>query len=51
MSALPDLAIVYEHPQWFEPLFEALDRRGVSYVKLPLAGSAPRLNGPNADDR
>jgi len=37
-SSLPDLAVVYEHPQWFEPLFEALDRRGVSYVKVPLAG-------------
>lgn len=37
-SPLPDLAVVYEHPQWFEPLFEALDRRGVSYVKVPLAG-------------
>ena len=38
MAALPDLAVVYEHPLWFEPLFEALDRRGVSYVKTPLAG-------------
>lgn len=37
-SGLPDLAVVYEHPQWFEPLFEALDRRGVAYVKVPLAG-------------
>jgi len=26
-----DLAILYEHPQWFAPLFAALDRRGVSY--------------------
>lgn len=37
-SDLPDLAVVYEHPLWFEPLFEALDRRGVSYVKVALAG-------------
>lgn len=37
-TMLPDLAIVYEHPEWFEPLFAALDRRGVSYVKVPLAG-------------
>lgn len=37
-SAIPDLAIVYEHPEWFEPLFAALDRHGVSYVKVPLAG-------------
>lgn len=33
----PDLAILYEHPLWFEPLFAVLDRRGVSYVKVPLA--------------
>jgi len=36
-EALPDLAIVYEHPDWFEPLFAALDRHGVRYVKVPLA--------------
>lgn len=35
---LPDLAVVYEHPEWFEPLFAALDRAGVGYVKVPLAG-------------
>lgn len=32
----PDLAIVYEHPLWFEPLFAALDRRGVAYAKIQL---------------
>lgn len=32
-----DLAIVYEHPLWFEPLFAALDARGISYVKMPMA--------------
>ena len=37
-DTLPDLAIVYEHPEWFEPLFAALERVGVSYVKVPLAG-------------
>lgn len=36
-TMLPDLAIVYEHPEWFEPLFAALDRHGVSYVKVALA--------------
>ena len=40
MTALPDLAIVYEHPDWFEPLFQGLDRRGVSYARVPLAGHA-----------
>lgn len=28
---MADLAIIYEHPQWFVPLFAALDRRGLSY--------------------
>ncbi|HZG45460.1 MAG TPA: alpha-L-glutamate ligase [Allosphingosinicella sp.] len=31
-----DLAILYEHPAWFEPLFAALDRRGVDYAKVQL---------------
>ena len=29
---MPDLAILYEHPLWFAPLFAALDRRGVNYA-------------------
>ncbi|HEU0134987.1 MAG TPA: alpha-L-glutamate ligase [Allosphingosinicella sp.] len=33
----PDLAILYEHPSWFEPLFAALDRRGVSYEAIRLS--------------
>ena len=33
----PDLAILYEHPLWFEPLFAALDRRGLAYTKIQLA--------------
>ena len=31
------LAILYEHPLWFEPLFAALDRRGIAYRKIHLA--------------
>jgi glutathione synthase/RimK-type ligase-like ATP-grasp enzyme len=31
-----DLAILYEHPAWFEPLFAALDERGVSYRAIRL---------------
>jgi glutathione synthase/RimK-type ligase-like ATP-grasp enzyme len=34
---LPDLALLYEHPTWFEPLFEALDRRGVDYQAIRLS--------------
>ena len=28
------LAVYYEHPDWFRPLFAALDSRGINYVKL-----------------
>ena len=33
---MSDLAIFYEHPQWFTPLFAALDRRGVDYEAATL---------------
>jgi hypothetical protein len=32
-NSLP-IAIYYEQPNWFKPLFAELDRRGTSYVKL-----------------
>ena len=32
------LAVLYEHPQWFQPLFAALERRGVQYVPIQLSG-------------
>ncbi len=28
------LAVFYEHPEWFKPLFAELDRRGVRYERL-----------------
>lgn len=28
------IAILYEHPEWFLPLFDRLDRRGISYERL-----------------
>lgn len=31
---MTDLAIFYEHPSWFEPLFAALDRRGVDWSAI-----------------
>jgi biotin carboxylase len=37
MSIVPadrPIAIFYEHPEWFKPLFAELDRRGTPYVKL-----------------
>ena len=32
--SLRPLAIYYEHPDWFRPLFAELDRRGTPYLKL-----------------
>jgi glutathione synthase/RimK-type ligase-like ATP-grasp enzyme len=32
----PALAILYEHPEWFKPLFAALDRRGIAYEAIRL---------------
>jgi glutathione synthase/RimK-type ligase-like ATP-grasp enzyme len=33
----PDLAVLYEHPKWFEPLFAALERHGIAYEALRLS--------------
>ena len=35
-SPQAQLAVLYEHPQWFQPLFAALERRGVPYVPIEL---------------
>jgi glutathione synthase/RimK-type ligase-like ATP-grasp enzyme len=32
------LAVLYEHPQWFQPLFAALERRGMAYTAIQLRG-------------
>ncbi len=32
----PELVVLYEHPQWQRPLFEALERRGVSFAAFDL---------------
>ena len=44
------IAILYEHPLWFEPLFAALDRRGLDYAKLLLTDHAfdPARSAPPA---
>ncbi len=36
-SSSAQLAVLYEHPQWFQPLFAALDRRGLPYLPVELA--------------
>jgi len=33
----PDLAVLYEHPQWFLPLWAALDRHGIAYEAIRLS--------------
>ena len=33
------IAIYYEQPNWFKPLFAELDRRGTNYVKLECGGA------------
>ena len=43
---MTDLAILYEHPLWFEPLFAALDRRGVDYVRLTPDGDWDPAGSP-----
>ena len=30
------LGVLYEHPQWFQPLFAALERRGIAYLPIQL---------------
>lgn len=37
-SPSAQLAVLYEHPQWFQPLFAALERRSMSYLPIQLAG-------------
>jgi hypothetical protein len=34
--ALADLAVFYEHPQWFEALFATLNRRGLNWTAVPI---------------
>ncbi len=33
---IPDLVVLYEHPEWQKPLFAALERRGVSFEAFDL---------------
>ncbi|MBV9883344.1 MAG: alpha-L-glutamate ligase [Sphingomonadaceae bacterium] len=42
-----DLAILYEHPSWFAPLFAALDRRRIAYTPIRL--SDHRFDPASAD--
>lgn len=42
----PTLAILYEHAAWMEPLFAALDRRGVRYARTLLPGLTYDVSAP-----
>lgn len=33
-DARPVLGVLYEHPDWFRPLFQELDRRGIPWIRL-----------------
>lgn len=35
-----DLAIIYEHPEWHKPLFDALDKAGIDYTTIDLKKGA-----------
>ncbi len=37
---MPDLIVLYEHPEWQKPLFAALDRRGIDYAAFDLKCAA-----------
>jgi hypothetical protein len=43
------MAIYYEHPDWFRPLFAELDSRGVNYVKLDASCHSFDLAAGGAD--
>jgi glutathione synthase/RimK-type ligase-like ATP-grasp enzyme len=34
---MPHLAVLYEHPSWFEPLFATLGRRGIAFDRIRLS--------------
>jgi hypothetical protein len=47
---MTDLAVFYEHPKWFEPLFAALDRRGLDWRAIAIQAHAfdPSQTNPPA---
>ena len=40
LSTRPDLAVLFEHPEWQKPLFGALERRGISFAPFDLKAAA-----------
>lgn len=50
LDASHPIAVYYEHPRWFEPVFAEMDRRSVPYVRLDAARHHFDLS-PNGDQR
>jgi len=46
LARAPDLAVLFEHPEWQEPLFAALSRRPVPFVPFDLKRAALDLAAP-----
>lgn len=42
----PELAVYFEHPRWFEPLWRALDRRGVNFARIEAGGHSFGMEDP-----
>src|SRR3954471_17441618 len=40
MTPRADLAVLFEHPEWQKPLFQALERRGIRYAAVDLKKAA-----------
>ncbi len=49
VSSLKPFAIYYEHPDWFRPLFEEFDKRGINYVRLDAGNSSYDPAEPKPD--
>ena len=43
------IAIYHEHPDWFKPLFEELNKRGIPYVRLNPAAHQFAIEAPAPD--
>jgi predicted ATP-grasp superfamily ATP-dependent carboligase len=43
------IAIYHEHPDWFRPLFEELERRGIPYTRLNPAAHQFAIDAPAPD--
>jgi hypothetical protein len=40
MTQSADIAVLFEHPEWQNPLFQALERRGIRYAPVDLKNAA-----------